>query len=497
MENQTLFQPYIDEKLTNFINNFSDADSSIYQFVKGEFKSSSNMNSVNFPFDNSLAFRYFSTDIKDVEESIEFASQNLDIMRDLTLYERSQILLNTANLLNEHKEEMAKIVVLETGKTINDSRGEIIRAISTLNFAAEATKALNGETLPLDAMNGVGKRISFIMHEPLGVIGAITGFNFPVLLAVHKLGPAFGAGNTVVLKPSPGTPVSSIALAWMFEKAGLPKGALSVVNGDIPVGEVITKHPKVAAISFTGSSKIGRIISKQAEYKKVLLELGSNAATIVDSRKDLETIASKLIVGGFASNGQSCISVQRILVRKEFKKDLLEKLESKIKELKIGNPFDDDTKVSALFNPNANNRILSWIEEAVNDGARIITGGKVTKQILEPTLLVDVKPEMNIFQEEIFGPVILVTEFDSFDEAINLVNNSEYGLQVGVFTEDLQSALKAISNIRSGSVHINEISNFRPDHMPYGGVKESGIGKEGPKYVLEELSNKKVVSIKL
>ncbi|MFC7685255.1 aldehyde dehydrogenase family protein [Ureibacillus sp. GCM10028918] len=490
---KVLFQ----EATVNLLKNVQDELGAVHQFIGGAYITGEKTGDVIFPYDGQPIFTFYKSSTQDVEEAISLAEKALPSMKKLTLYERAEILSKTANILEEHIDSIAKIIVYETSKTLKDAIGEVTRAISTFRFSAEATKSLHGETLPLDAMSGVGKRLSFIVHEPIGVVGAITGFNFPILLAAHKLGPAFGAGNTVVLKPSPGTPISSIVLAWVLQQAGLPMGALSVVNGDVEVGEAIVKDPRIAVISFTGSSLIGRKISQQAEYKKVLLELGSNAATIIDSVENLEEVAEKLVTGGYGANGQSCISVQRIIVNKQLSCELTEILKNKVSLLKVGNPFDKETNVSALFTQNANQRITEWIEEALHSGAKLEVGGKIENQIFLPTLLSNVSSEMRVFKEEIFGPVILVTTYESFDEAIELVNDSRYGLQVGVYTTNLPHALKAIDEIKAGSVHINEISNFRPDHMPYGGYKESGIGKEGPQSVLDELTNKKVVSFKL
>jgi len=472
-------------------------DEVVPNYIGGEFSTSDSFESLNFAYSNQKLFKYSIGDSADVLKAIDIAESELKTMKALTSYEKSVILDQVAKKLEENKREIASLLVFETGKTITDALGEVDRSISTLKFTSLEVKQIKGETLNLDSLKGSSKRLAFTKVEPLGVVGAITGFNFPILLGIHKIAPALGAGNTVVLKPSPKTPISSIVLAKLFEEAGLPKGVLSVINGNEEIGKEIINSDNVRAISFTGSSHVGKKISEEAKYKKVLLELGSNAATIIDTDKDIESVAKSLVKGGLSTNGQSCISVQRIIVNEDYKDELVKELEKELKKIKVGNPFDENISVSSLINPEANDRILSWINRAKDEGARVIHGGELSDNTLQPTLLSEVSKEMEVFCEEIFGPVITVTSYKEFEEAIILTNHSNYGLQVGVHTESLSNSLKAIDEIESGSVHINETSNFRPDHMPYGGVKDSGIGKEGPKYVIDELTTKKVVTFKL
>src|SRR5699024_2363982 len=472
-------------------------DEVVPNYIGGEFSTSDSFESLNFAYSNQKLFKYSIGDSADVLKAIDIAESELKTMKALTSYEKSVILDQVAKKLEENKREIASLLVFETGKTITDALGEVDRSISTLKFTSLEVKQIKGETLNLDSLKGSSKRLAFTKVEPLGVVGAITGFNFPILLGIHKIAPALGAGNTVVLKPSPKTPISSIVLAKLFEEAGLPKGVLSVINGNEEIGKEITNSDNVRAISFTGSSHVGKKISEEAKYKKVLLELGSNAATIIDTDKDIESVAKSLVKGGLSTNGQSCISVQRIIVNEDYKDELVKELEKELKKIKVGNPFDENISVSSLINPEANDRILSWINRTKDEGARVIHGGELSDNTLQPTLLSEVSKEMEVFCEEIFGPVITVTSYKEFEEAIILTNHSNYGLQVGVHTESLSNSLKAIDEIESGSVHINETSNFRPDHMPYGGVKDSGIGKEGPKYVIDELTTKKVVTFKL
>ncbi|WP_462420586.1 aldehyde dehydrogenase family protein [Salinicoccus sp. Marseille-QA3877] len=474
-----------------------DIDGPVPNLIGGSYRSNENIKDLKFAFNDEDVLQYSIGDGKDVKEAIEIADKSLSDMKQLTSYEKSLILDEVASKLDENKLSLASLIVFETGKPINDAIGEVERSISTLKFTSIEVKQIKGETLNLDSLKDSSKRLAFTKVEPLGVIGAITGFNFPLLLGIHKIGPALGAGNTVVLKPSPKTPISSILLGKLFIEAGLPAGALSVINGDEEVGKEIIDSEKIKAISFTGSSKVGKIISGEAKFKKVLLELGSNAATIIDTNKDIKQFAKLLVKGGLSTNGQSCISVQRVIVKEDFKDELIKELQNELENINVGNPFDENVSVSALIDPNANKRILSWIEEAKAQGADINFGGELTDKALQPTLLSNVTKDMKVFFEEIFGPVITVSTYKDFNEAIELTNHSEYGLQVGVHTESLTNALEAIERIEAGSVHVNETSNFRPDHMPYGGVKDSGIGKEGPKYVIDELTSKKVITMKL
>ncbi len=433
---------------------------------------------------------------EDVERAIEKAKVGLEKLKKLTAYQKYKILMKVAEILEKRKEEVAKIIVLEVGKTIREARTEVERAITTITFAAEEAKRIGGEYIQLDAApNGVGKR-GFYFREPAGIVSAITPFNFPVNLTAHKIAPSIAAGCPFILKPSERTPLSPTILCEIFLEAGVPKEAVSVIHGFADVGKAMTTHPDVRVVSFTGSLKVGEIISKQAGLKKLVMELGSNSAVVVDEDANLEIAAKKSVLGGFAVAGQVCISVQRVLVNEKVADKFQELLQEEVSKLKFGDPMDENTDVGPVIAVDEVNRIQSWIQEAVSKGAKVVKGGVACaeeKTLFQPTVVADVPEDTKLFYEEAFAPVITVKKFKDIDEAIKLVNKSNYGLQVGVFTNNLKNAWKFIENANVGGVVINDIPTFRADHMPYGGVKGSGIGREGPKFAIEDYTEIKMV----
>ncbi len=430
---------------------------------------------------------------EDVQKAIEKAKTGLEKLKKLSAYEKYKILLKVANLLEERKEEFAKTIVYEVGKTIKEARTEVERAINTITFSAEEAKRIGGEFIQIDASpNGVGKR-GFYFREPAGIAACITPFNFPLNLTAHKIAPAIAAGCPFVLKPSERTPLSPTMLCELFLEAGVPEEAVSVIPGFADVGQAMTTHPDVRVVSFTGSLKVGEIIAKQAGLKKIVMELGSNSAVVVDETADLEKAAKKAVAGGFAVAGQVCISVQRILVHEKVADEFYKILKEEVSKLKFGDPMDEETDVGPVIAVDEVNRIQSWIQEAVEKGAKVETGGVAEKTVFKPTVVVDVPEETKLFYEEAFAPVVTVKRFKDIDEALKLVNKTNYGLQVGVFTNNIKNAWKFIEGAEVGGVIINDIPTFRADHMPYGGVKGSGIGREGPKFAIEDYTEIKVV----
>ncbi len=430
---------------------------------------------------------------EDVEKAIEKAKVGLEKLKKLTAYEKYKILLKVANLLEERKEEFAKTIVYEVGKTIREARTEVERAVNTITFAAEEAKRIEGEYIQIDASpNGRGKR-GFYFREPAGIVAAITPFNFPLNLTAHKIAPSIAAGCPFVLKPSERTPLSPTMLCQLFLEAGVPEEAVSIIPGFADVGQAMTTHPDVRVVSFTGSLKVGEIIAKQAGLKKIVMELGSNSAVVVDEDANLEVAAKKAVAGGFAVAGQVCISVQRVLVHEKVADKFYELLKQEVSKLKFGDPMDEETDVGPIIAVDEVNRIQSWIQEAVEKGAKVATGGEAEKTVFKPTVVVDVPEETKLFYEEAFAPVVTVKRFKDIDEALNLVNKSNYGLQVGVFTNNIKNAWKFIEGAEVGGVIINDIPTFRADHMPYGGVKGSGIGREGPKFAIEDYTEIKMV----
>jgi len=438
-----------------------------------------------------------SADVGMVEQAITAAQAASPIMRKWPAYRRATLLENISILLNERLEEAARIIALEAGKPIKTARGEVIRTIQTYKFASEEAKRIHGETIPLDAAIGGEGRLAYTVREPLGVVGAITPFNFPFNLVAHKVGPALAVGNTVVLKPASQTPLSALFLAEIAEQAGVPAGALNVVTGSgAVVGDRLVRDPRVMAITFTGSPAVGIDIRNQAGLKRVTLELGSNSAVIVDRNVELDEVIPRCIFGAFAYSGQVCISVQRIYVIRERYEEFVRRFVVETRGLRGGDSLSEDADYSAMVHPNETQRVLSWISEAVEQGAKIACGGELQGRILQPTVLTDVPADAKISCQEVFGPVVLIHPIDSIQQGIDLVNDSRYGLQAGVYTNHLATAMQAAEDLQVGGVMINDIPTFRVDHMPYGGVKESGMGREGVKYAVEELSEMKLVVMK-
>ncbi|MBB6454724.1 acyl-CoA reductase-like NAD-dependent aldehyde dehydrogenase [Salirhabdus euzebyi] len=433
-----------------------------------------------------------------MENAITKSEQAFQQMKALTSEERSTIIETACTLIAEQKETFAKTIVLESGKPIKFARGEVDRTIQTLKFAAIEAKKLEGESIRLDAApNGAG-RDAYTIFQPIGVVGAITPFNFPLNLVSHKVGPALAVGNTIIVKPAEKTPLSSILLAQVFEEAGLPKDAFLVITGDGPkLGKVLIEHPAVAKITFTGSPQVGKLIKSQAGLKKVTLELGSNSALYIDnSVKDkLKDIAQKAVVGAFSYNGQVCISTQRIYVHEDIKEEFLHYFKEATESLVYGDPNEASTDMSGMIDEKSQQRVLKWMEEAVTEGATLVTGGVAEGYGVKPSILTDVLPQSKVSCQEVFGPVVIVNSVASAEGALTEMNNSEYGLNAGVFTYVLPQAFEFAHNLEVGQVLINDLPTLRFDHMPYGGLKSSGYGYEGIKYAIREMVHMKFISM--
>lgn len=452
---------------------------------------------VIYPYNQQKVGEAVKGSVEDVEKAVEKAKVGLKKLKQLTAYEKYKMLLKVAQLLEERKDEFAKVITLETGKTIKESRLEVERAINTITFSAEEAKRIGGEVVHFDASpNGRGKR-GYYFRVPAGIVAAITPFNFPVNLTAHKIAPAIAAGCPFILKPSEKTPLSPTMLCQLFLEAGVPKEAVSIIPGFADVGQAMTTHPDVRVVSFTGSLKVGEIIAKQAGLKKIVMELGSNSAVIVDKDANLELAAKKSVLGGFALAGQVCISVQRVLVHKEVADEFENLLKKEASKLKYGDPMEEDTDVGPVISINEVDRIQTWISEAVMKGAKVSLGGQAEKTLFKPTIVSEVPEDSKLFYEEAFAPVVAVKRFETIEEAIEMVNKTNYGLQVGIFTNNLKNAWKVIEEVEVGGVMVNDIPTFRADNMPYGGVKGSGIGREGPKFAIEDYTEIKVVAFDL
>jgi acyl-CoA reductase-like NAD-dependent aldehyde dehydrogenase len=410
-------------------------------------------------------------------------------------WKRAEILDRAARLLGERTEEFAHIIADEAAKPIKTARVEANRAVSTFTFAATEARRLAGEMVPMDAADVGEGKLGFTLRVPVGVVGAISPFNFPLNLVAHKLAPAIAAGCPVVLKPASQTPLSAIALAeLLLDECGLPAGHLSVVTGGGgTVGNAIVDDPDIALITFTGSPEVGWGIRARAPRKKVGLELGNNAPVIVQPDGDVTTAATKISVAGFSHAGQSCISTQRIYLHEDIADAFLDVLVPRVDALVVGDPLDEATDVSALISRGERDRVESWIDEAVAAGAKVAAGGTERNGVLAPTVLTNVQPDMKVCSQEVFGPVVAVQTYTDVDDAFDLANETRYGLQAAIFTRDLPLALRAARELDFGGVLVNEVPTWRADQMPYGGVRDSGNTREGPHYAVHEMTEARLV----
>ncbi|RNB83117.1 aldehyde dehydrogenase family protein [Brevibacillus nitrificans] len=454
---------------------------------------------VRNPYNNQLIGKICCATKEDAKQAITVSQRVFqETMKKMPAYRRSDILRKTADLLESRTESFANLLVLETGKPIREARVEVDRAVQVLRFASEGAKQIHGEEIQLDSAHGGENQFGFTKRYPIGVVVAITPFNFPLNLVLHKVAPAIAAGNTIVLKPAEKTPLSPVMLYQLFMEAGLPAGALNIVMGPgQDLAEPLVKDPRVKRVTFTGSGQVGWKLKELAGHKNVTLELGSNAPNLVFEDADLDAAAAALVRGGVVTSGQACISVQRIYVQRSVYPALLDKLVDGARALRVGNPLDEATDVGPMITEAAAARAEEWIREAAEQGATVLTGGKRSGALLEPAVLTNVSPEMKVVCQEIFAPVFSVIPFDEEAEAISQANASDLGLHAGVFTKDISRALRVAEALETGGVWINDASIRRYDHIPYGGVKQSGIGKEGVAYAIEEMTEIKFIGIKL
>ena len=466
-------------------------------WINGQWHDAEESYELASPYSGEVIAHVAKASIQDVEKAIEGAQQAFQSFKKTTAYERAEILYKVVDIMRQRKEELAEILALEAGKPIVAGLAEIDRTIATYQFAAEGAKQSKGETVPMDAAPGAGDRIGWTKREPLGVISAITPFNFPFNLVAHKLGPAFAVGNTVVLKPATQTPLSAIVMAEIFRDAGLPDGALQIVTGSGgELSDTLVTHPYVKKVTFTGSGKVGLKIKEKIGLRKVTLELGSNAAVIVEPSTPINKIISRCVSGAFNFAGQVCISLQRIYVHSSIIDEFTKAFVAETEKLIVGDPLEKTTDVSAMINPNEVERIREWIEEAQEQGAMIATGGVFTERTLTPTVMTNVSADMKIVCQETFAPIVSIVSYETLDDAIRLVNESDLGLNAGIYTNILSDALYAADELQAGAVIINDIPTFRVDNMPYGGVKMSGYGREGIKWAIEEMTDMKFISMK-
>ncbi|HEU4944384.1 MAG TPA: aldehyde dehydrogenase family protein [Solirubrobacterales bacterium] len=464
--------------------------------VAGEWIETGEWIEVSSPYDGTAVGRVAQGDATLVDRAVGAAHEAFKA--DFPQHERAAVLERAAELVGERTEELALTIAAEAGKPLKTARVEASRCVDTLTFSAVEARKLSGGTVPMEASPAGAGKLGVMLRVPYGVVGAISPFNFPLNLVAHKLGPAIAAGNAVVLKPAGQTPISALKLAAILTEAGLPEGWLSVVPGPgSEVGNAIVEHELTRALTFTGSSKVGWGIRSRVPHKKVNLELGSNAPLIVHADGDWEAAADKAKLHAFSHAGQSCISIQRILVHEEVADAFVERIVANAEALVVGDPLDPETDVGPLISAKDRDRVKEWVDEAVAAGAELLAGGELVDdgRCLAPTLLGSPPHRAKVWQEEIFGPVATIDRYRDFGEALQLANDSRYGLQAGVFTRDVGRGLEAAEALEFGGVLINEVPTFRADQMPYGGVKDSGNTREGPAYAVLELTEERFVTL--
>jgi len=452
---------------------------------------------VRSPYSGEVVGRLPRAGAEAVRRAVDAAAR---AMREepLPAHRRAEILDRTARLISERRDDLARTICAEAGKPLKAARVEAERAVSTFTMASVEARRLAGDMVPMDASVAGQGKLAFTMRVPIGVVGAITPFNFPLNLVAHKVAPALAAGCAVVLKPASQTPLSALLLAELELEAGLPAGWLNVIAGRAgEIGDVLVDDERVRLITFTGSSEVGWALRERAARKKVLLELGNSTPVLVEDDADLEQAAAKLAANAFAFAGQTCISVQRIYVRRPVFDEFLARFLPKVEALRTGDPADEATDVGPVIDAVSRERILAWIEEARAGGATVLTGGDADGVVVSPTVLTKVAPTMKVSCQEAFGPLVTVAPYDSLDEALALANGTPYGLQAGIFTRDLGRALAATRALEFGGITVNEAPSFRADQMPYGGTKASGNTKEGPAYAVREMTEERLVVIQL
>lgn len=463
-------------------------------FIAGDWIDKPRKIEVRNPYDNGVIDTVPKADAADLEKALAFAERGAKAMAKLSSYERWKILRKAADMMAARNEELGQVISKEEGKIIAEGRGEASRAVETMMGSAEEAKRIHGETVPLDADPTGSRKLGFTLRVPCGVVAAIAPFNFPLNLVCHKVGPALAAGNTVIVKPASDTPLSAVKLTEILLEAGLPPEGIQCLTGSGgEIGDALVADRRVRKVTFTGSREIGDRICRTAGIKKVTMELGSNSPVIIMSDADLEKVANVVLMTGYGNAGQTCISTQRVLAAKKIYGDFLSALKPKVEALTTGNQLDEKSKVGPMVKESEAIRVDEWVHEALGGGAKLVAGGGRRGAIYLPAVVADVHPDMRISRDELFGPAVAVTPFDTIEEAIALANDSVYGLAAGIFTENVEWAMKFAREAEAGNLHVNWGSQWRVDLMPYGGLKDSGFGKEGPKYAVQEMTELKMV----
>lgn len=467
-------------------------------FFGGRWQSKSQTFDVVNPYDGTVIDRVPKGDAADVDRGLKTLVDGAEVTRKMPAYDRCQVLRKAARLILERADDLARTISAEEGKVLAESRVEVSRAAEVMDLSADEARRLNGETIPLDAAPGAAGRLGFTLRAPCGIVAAIAPFNFPLNLVCHKVGPALAGGNAVLIKPASDTPLSALKLTQILLDAGLPPETIACIPGSgSELGQAICGDRRIRKISFTGSVEVGEQICHIAGLKRVTMELGSNSPVIVMDDANLDRAAAAIASSGYANAGQTCISAQRILTHRSIRGDFLDALKPRVEALTVGDQLAEGTDVGPMVRETDAKRVERWIQEAVAAGATRVLGGDRDGALCAPTILDNVDPDMRVSREELFGPAVVITCFDDIDEAIRLANDSLYGLSAGVFTQDVDRAMRFAREIDSGNIHINWSSQWRADLMPYGGLKASGMGKEGPKYAVREMTEEKMVVVHL
>jgi len=462
----------------------------------GKWMTSSTQEPVVDPYSGTILAYVCQAESHHIQEALDSVRRVAPQLAATPTHVRATALARIAQGIQNRREEFARTLSQEAGKPITDARREIDRGIQTFHIAAEETKRIPGEVLTMDLSPGNEPYSGIVKRFPIGPVLGITPFNFPLNLVAHKVAPCLAAGNPIVLKPAPQTPLSALLLGEVFLTTDLPAEALTILPCSNALAEQLVEHDVFQALSFTGSVSVGWMLKTKAGRKRVLLELGGNAGVVVEPDADLGLAATRCAAGGFVYSGQTCISVQRVFVHESRYDSFLTDFVKKVEALPLGDPSQENTILGPLINDQAADRVEAWIKEALAHGATLQTGGKRQGRIMKATVLTNVRPSMKVCCQEIFGPVVTVTPYRHFDEALALLNQSDFGLQAGIFTTNMDLIFKAYSTLEVGAVLVNEIPTFRADHMPYGGIKQSGLGREGVKYMIQELTEPKLLILK-
>ena len=464
-------------------------------YVAGDWQTAGEPLEISNPYSGDLVGVTFQASRDQLEQAIVGAERAFEITRQMPTFERVAILKAMASGLKSRRDDVARMIAAEAGKPIRDAEVETDRGVFTLETAAEEAKRMEGEVIPLDLLPASKGRSGIVRRFPIGPIAGISPFNFPLNLALHKIAPAVAAGNTIVLKPPSRDPLTMLLFAEIVEASGVPKGAVSIMPMDREVGDALVEDPRFKLLSFTGSPDVGWEMKRRAGMKKVVLELGGNAGVIVDADADLEFAVNRIKVGAFSYSGQVCISVQRVFVVEDVYEQFRDKLVDAVRTIQLGDPLDRTTDLGPMIDEKAVLRTQAWIDQATADGAKVLTGGASEGSFFQPTIIENADPTSFVCSREAFAPLVTIAPVKSFGEAIRKLNDSDYGLQAGVFTNSLEKALAAYENIDVGGVVINDVPTYRIDHMPYGGVKASGLGREGLKYAIEDMTEPRLMVI--